>query len=251
MNFRRAALPACWRITPDSRVRLLAFLLGVLAPLTASAAASDIATPATAAPAPAAKVDSSAPFDLGEGLGYLRAQRVADVLPVLERALASGKALVLDLRFATATETDAPTLALALAQRVPAAPLFVLVSPQTPATLTAALATLRAPAITLGVAGSLPLPAVVVAQPADVDRRAYDALAGGMPLEALVTGKIEKERFDEAELVKEFEHGNPNAAPPAEPDPSHPAAEKAPVLTDRVLQRAVHLHRALLALKRG
>jgi len=51
--------------------------------------------------------------------------------------------------------------------------------------------------------------------------------------------------------VKEFEHGNPNAAPPAEPDLAKPAPEKAPVLTDRVLQRAVHLHRALAALKRS
>ncbi|MBI2513759.1 MAG: hypothetical protein HYV96_17465 [Opitutae bacterium] len=233
-------------------MRVLALLLAVVAPLPAVAAdAASPAPSAAAAPALAAKADASEPFDLGEGLGYLRAHRVADALPVLERAMTSGQALVLDLRFATAAKSDAPALALALAQRAPAAPLFVLVSPQTPAMLTSALAGLRPPALTLGVDGSLPSPAVVVAQPADVDRRAYDALESGMPLGALITGKIEKERFDEAELVKEFEHGNPNAAPPADPDPSQPAAEKAPVLTDRVLQRAVHLHRALLALKRN
>lgn len=212
-----------------------------------------LAEPTTpvAAAAPVEKAAAREPFDLGEGLGYVRVRRLADALPLLDRALADGKALVLDLRYATAAEPDAPALALTLAQRARSAPLLVLVSPATPAELAPALSELRPPAITLGVAESRPSPVVVVAQPADVDRRAYDALESGLPLEALITGKIEKERFGEAELVKEFENGNPDAAPPAEPDPSKPAAEKAPVLTDRVLQRAVHLHRALLALKRG
>lgn len=219
--------------------------------LAALPALADPAPPAASAvPAPAAKPAASDAGDLGEGLGYVRVHRLADALPELERRLSSDPALVVDLRYAKATEQDVPALALALARRAAAAPLFVLVSPQTPAVLVPALIKIVPPALTLGIDGSLPAPAVVVAQPAEVDRRAYDAFDGGMTLAALVTGKIEKERFDEAELVKEFQNGNANAAPPPEPDPSKPA-DQAPVLTDRVLQRALHLHRALAALRRG
>lgn len=204
--------------------------------------------------APSVSADTSAAIaselhDLGEGLGYLRVHRVADAQDLLARTLPRGTALVIDLRYTTASDDDATAFGGVLARRSGGAPLLVLVSQQTPAALTPVL--LKTPAVTLGVAESLPVPTVVVAQTADADRRAYDAFDGGMTLEALITGKIEKERFDEASLVKEFEHGNPNAAPPAEPDLAKPTPEKAPVLTDRVLQRAVHLHRALGALKRS
>lgn len=230
---RRAAPSALLRITQDSRVRVLAVLLGVLATSATIAAAVAPTAAAEPATAPVAKSTASEPFDLGEGLGYVRAHRLTGSLALLEQTLAKGAALALDLRYASASDEDAAALANALARRVSTAPLLVLVSPQTPATLTPALVKLGPPALTLGILGSLPTPSVVVAQPADVDRRAYDALEGGMPLEALITGKIDKERFDEAELVKEFENGNTDAAPPAEPDPAKPAAEKAPTLTDR------------------
>lgn len=205
------------------------------------------AAPAAAAAAPAAPEIA----DLGEGLGYLRVHQLGDSLDLLGRTFAKGTALVLDLRLATATDEQSSAFAAALARRSSAAPLLLLVSPRTPPELTPAL--LKAPrgALLVGVAEALPTPQVIVAQPADTDQRAYDAHEHGMALDALISGKIEKERFDEAELVKEFQHGNPNAAPPPTPDPTKPAPEKAPVLTDRVLQRAMHLHRALLALKRG
>lgn len=231
--------------------------IGLIAALALAAPVVAIeAAPTSAAPAAAerANVKTAAPYDLGEDLAYVRVHRVADALPLLDllnRVQSRGSALVLDLRYPVINEADVPALALTLAQRSAPTPVFVLVSPQTPDVLMPALAKLPSPALTIGIRESRPLPAVAVSQSADVDRRAYDALESGMPLEALITGKIEKERFDEAELVKEFENGNANAAPPPEPDPSKPAAEKAPVLTDRVLQRAVHLHRALLALKRG
>ncbi len=248
-------LSALLRITQNSPLlaRALAAALAVAQP---SVFADDAAL-ATAASVVTAPSDAkpAAPYDLGEDLAYVRVHRVADALPLLDllnRVQSKSSALVLDLRYPLISEADVPALALTLAQRSAPTPLFVLVSPQTPAALVAALAKLPSPALTIGVSESRPLPAVVVNQPADVDRRAYDALDGGMSLETLITGKIEKERFDEAELVKEFENGNANAAPPPDPDPTKKAdAEKAPVLTDRVLQRAVHLHRALLALKRS
>lgn len=225
---------------------LIAAALVLLAPLPHLRAAD---APAAAATSTAPTAAATEPYNLGEGLGYLRVHRMSDSLELLARTLPLDTALVLDLRYAMVSDDDVNAFAGALARRPGGAPLLVLVSPQTPAALTPVL--LKTAAVMLGVAESLPVPAVSVAQTADADHRAYDAYDTGLPLEALITGKIEKERFDEASLVKEFEHGNPNAAPPAEPDPAKPTPEKAPVLTDRVLQRAVHLHRALAALKRA
>ena len=114
---------------------------------------------------------------------------------------------------------------------------------------------------------SFPVPRVVVDQPADTDRLAYEALESGEPLTKLISGKIGKERYDESVLMKEFLNGNSSATPqtgtdsldfPAEvPKPpaaavkeGELAAAKPPaLLIDRVLQRAVHLHGALIAIK--
>ncbi len=251
-SLRRGARGAILRITQNCRQSLgLIAALALAAPVVAADAAR---ASAASAAAERANVNTAAPYDLGEDLAYVRVHRIADALPLLDllnRVQSKASALVLDLRYPVINEADVPALALTLAQRPAPTPVFVLVSPQTPEVLMPALAKLPSPALTIGVSESRPLPSVVVNQPADVDRRAYAAFESGMPLETLITGRIEKERFDEAELVKEFENGNANAAPPPEPDPSKPATEKAPVLTDRVLQRAVNLHRALLALKRG
>ena len=189
--------------------------------------------------------------DLGQGLVYLRIHSVAESDAALHQAVPGASALVLDLRYATAGADAAATLQSALASRTAGAPLFILVSPATPAALAAVIR--NSPALTLGVLGSAPAPKVVVQTDAATDRRAYDALETGTALEKLITGKIEKERFDEATLVHEFKNGNPDAEPPPPPDPTAPKAAGAPEtpvpLTDRVLQRAIHLHRALLALK--
>lgn len=191
------------------------------------------------------------PRDLAPDLAYLRAHSLGESLPALNSPALATRALVLDLRYATTAETDATELARLLAARGLNAPRwFVLVSPETPGALSAVLATPPRGVLTLGVEGSRPAPRVVVTQAADADRRAYDAAGGGMTIEALITGKVEKERYDEASLVREFENGVADPAPPPAPDPTaQPPPEKAPVLTDRVLQRAVHLHRALQALR--
>lgn len=188
--------------------------------------------------------------DLGEGLNYLRFRPANETATAeLTFALNNGRALVVDLRYVSPDAETARTVASALAARTTRQPLFLLVSPGTAAELLPAR--LPAGALTLGIAGAKPAPQVVVSQAAEADRRAFDALEQGMDLAALVNGKTEKERFDEAQLVKEFKSGNPNAEPPPEPDPTaKPAKEKVPVLTDRVLQRAIHLHRALAALDR-
>jgi hypothetical protein len=186
--------------------------------------------------------------DLGQGLGYLRFRPAADTAVAdLAFALNNGRPLVVDLRYVTAEPEVARTVAAAVAARTTRQPLFLLVSPD----MTPGLLPTRLPptALTLGIAGSAPAPLVAVAQTPEADRRAFAALDSGAEFGTLITGRIEKERFDEASLVKEFQNGNPSAEPPPSPDPAaKPSAEKKSVLTDRVLQRAVHLHRALDAL---
>ena len=219
-------------------------------------------------------VRASEPTDLGQGLGYLRVHSLADSV----KAAATSTALVLDLRYAIADDASTTVLKAALASRPANAPLFILVSPATPPVLAPLISQSRA--FTLGVADAQPAPKVVVGTDAATDRKAYDALEAGAAIDTLISGKIEKERFDEASLVQEFKNGNPDAAPlpggrpgqtPAGqqtgtvspgPDPTAPQADSNPVKpaapavrlverpTDRVLQRVVHLHRALLALRR-
>jgi hypothetical protein len=186
--------------------------------------------------------------DLGEGLSYLRVQSLGESAQAVHAALADQRALVLDLRRTTASPEAAPALADSLARRA-AGLLLVLVSPDTLEELAAVLEKLPRGALTLGVEGSRPTPGLVVAQPAETDRRAYAAADGGMPLDALITGRLGKERYDEAALVREFSSGIVHPARPAEPDLTNRPADQAPVLTDRVLQRAVQVHRALSALR--
>jgi hypothetical protein len=194
------------------------------------------------------------PADLGGNLSYLRVHSLADAAPVLHSALSAKHALVLDLRYTTASEESAGALRSDLAQHPADVPLFILISPATPPGVLGAIHQSSTAFITLGVAGSQPAPKITVKMDAETDRRAYDALDAGTAVEALTSGKIEKERFDEAILVQEFKNGNPEAAPPAAPDPTAvkptEATDKPAPLIDRVLQRAVHLHQALLALHR-
>jgi hypothetical protein len=189
--------------------------------------------------------------ELSPGLFYVRIHAPAEFESQLRDLPPAAGALVLDLRYVTIDEKSAPALAAALARQPAEAPWFVLVSPATPAALAPAIT--AAHALSLGIEGGVPAPRVIVHTAAADDRRAGDALDAGTPPAALISGQLEKERFDEATLVQEFKNGNHDAEPPPDPDPAAPAPapapEKAPPLTDRVLQRAVHLHAALLALK--
>jgi len=206
--------------------------------------------------------------DLGQGLSYLRIHSVADSEVALRKAVSGSGALVLDLRYATANDESSTALKTSLTGRSPNTPLFILVSPVTPPVLGPVIR--ASAALTLGAPGSLPAPKIVVQTDAATDRHAYDALNTGTALEQLISGKIEKERFDESTLVQEFKHGNPDALPGDRPGQTPagqqtgtvptpdltaaksagaPAKEPAAPLVDRILQRAVHLHRALLALR--
>ena len=186
------------------------------------------------------------PVALDQGLTYLRIASLTTSAFDIKDALLKPAPLVLDLRY-TADEPEAVD-ALRVLNSQPAKPtLYVLVSPATPAAFTEILTKTATPLVLLGIKGSHPEPKVVVAQSAADDRRAYDALAAGTPLADLISGKVEKDRFDEASLVHEFKNGNKDAHPPEASTDGKPAAPAK--LIDRVLQRAAHLHRAQLALK--
>jgi hypothetical protein len=197
----------------------------------------------------AAPATTAAPTELAPGLRYLRIHSLVQSAAELSEALNVNKsqALVIDLRY-IADEKGAAQAINALNSQ-PAKPmLYILVSPGTPEEVAATITHASPKRVTLGIKGAQPTPDVIVAQSADDDRRAYAALDQGTPLATLVSGKLEKDHFDEAELVKEFKSGNHDAHPP-EGDPDSTAAAPAR-LTDRVLQRALHLYLAQQALKR-
>lgn len=204
----------------------------------------------------------SGPMSLGNGLMYLRIHSLAESGDALADALAGTDPLVLDFRHANAGEKTAARLASALKARPAGVLLIALVSPDTPKPIASVLARMPAGALTLGIEGSAPSPSVIVHQSPKDDRAAYDALENGKSLDQLVTGKIDKERYDESTLSQDFANGYHDARPPAPVPPESESADKltpadgdvpdtdAPArLTDRVLQRAIQLHRALLALR--
>jgi hypothetical protein len=203
------------------------------------------------------------PTDLGNNLAYLRVHSLTEAAPALQSALAVKHACVLDLRYATANDESIIALKTALEGHPAESPLFILVSPETPAALVGAISpSTKLMVVTLGVVGSQPSPKITVKTDAETDRRAYEAFDKGTPLTELISGKIDKDRYDEATLVHEFKNGNTEAEPPLTPDPTkskgtsiadkttEPTADVPEPLKDRVLQRALNLHQALLALRR-
>jgi len=186
--------------------------------------------------------------ELSPGLGYLRIHSIVQEREAIKEALHQSRPLVLDLR-QTVDERDAgETLRSEFNSQTTKPLLYVLVSPATSVPVAGAIVASTTRLVTLGVKGSHPEPQVVVLQSADDDRKAYDALAAGTALADLISGKVDKERYDEASLVQEFKGGNHDARPPEAVSAGNATAPAR--LTDRVLQRAVHLHRALQALKR-
>ena len=250
------AMPWILRCAQNDRIRVFLGLLLVLGCLFL---------------APRSFAATTEPTDLGFNLSYLRVHSLADATPALGSALSASHAFVLDLRYATANDESVAVLRSALARHPREGSLFILISPATPAAVVEAINQTPGGCISLGATSTRSARIEVKADPA-ADRRAYDAWEAGTPVEALISGKIEKERFDEATLVQEFKNGNHDAdlpgdrpgqtpagqqtgtVPPPGPDPTTakpgpPETREAPLI-DRVLQRAVQLHQAMLALRR-
>jgi hypothetical protein len=204
---------------------------------------------------------AAAPQDLGRGLIYVRLQRLPDDAALLTTVW-NAPALIIDLRHpAGATAHAIPA---DLPSRPRTAPLLMLVGPGTPTDLLAVLRD-HAPAfITIGLAAPGLTPDIVLSVNPEADARAYAALEAGASVNSLISENTYKHRFDEAALARDRDagetedegpkskvEGREDAPPTAAAAPAPIAAKSAPPampLKDTVLERAVQLHRALLAL---
>jgi len=211
-----------------------------------------LALTATAAPAP---VTGRAERALGPDLAYVRLRALPDDLPT--SAAATG-ALVLDLRYLRGESEGAAALGAWLKLHASRqTPVYVLVNPATSPAVLDLLENQPTPAglLSLGAPSSRFVPDVTLNIAPVAERAAYEALDQGTPIEALLADNPDKPRHDEAAIAKEHA-----TAPAAEDEPDveltddapAPAAAVAtpPPLIDRTLQRAVQLHRALVALRR-
>jgi hypothetical protein len=192
------------------------------------------------------------PVDLGENLSYVRLRALGEDSAAISTV--TSDALIIDLRRVEVTDEAIESFSAAVSQRAARTQLFILVGPDTPSVLAKNLASLPARVLTLGTANSRPTPKVIVETDSKTEQAAYDAFETGTSIDALINGKIVKERYDEATLVQEFKHGAISLVPTETAkndakDSESASGDSAPP-TDRVLQRAVHVHRTILALKK-
>ncbi len=219
--------------------------------------------------------------DLGQGLNYVRISDLSKDAEELKNALTK-EAVVLDLRNTIATPEATAALNLQLNEIPPGmnGVRLILINPTSAAEIVQAVSLPRPRTLTVGPRTPALFTDIAVPTPVDEDRRAYDALADDTPIDGLISSNPGKKRFDEAALTRT--HTNGAAAPVTDdagtedgaervtstppPSPSTaaskpveaaasaapaaaPAGKKPPVRHDLVLERAVQLHRALLALK--
>jgi hypothetical protein len=183
--------------------------------------------------------------DLGNGLAYVRVHVLPADLPT--KAPTRPAASVLDVRFVSTDAEGATALSAWLNFRATAkAPVFLLANSETaPALLEALEKHERGAVVVIGIEAGAFRPDVAVKATRDDERRAYDALEKGAAIVTLLTDNPNKVRNDEASLSKDrLAEASADATDAA-------LVGKAPVVPiDATMQRAVHLHRALLALKR-
>lgn len=195
--------------------------------------------------------------DLGGGLIYYRVRNVPASLPPSSAASATRRAYILDVRYAQGESGAAEILATWLKTRAtPRTPILVLANAETQPGLLAVLAR-HDPndgILLLGSPSAGFAPDIAIKTSPDGERRAYDAFEVLADPLALLKENAAKVRNDEARLSREHlpsaSADTPGDNPVvADEKTSQPAASAAPPI-DYVLQRAFHLHRALLALKK-
>lgn len=182
--------------------------------------------------------------DLGQGLTYYRVRE----LPADQPSPLSGRpgACILDLRFAKSDEASAGAILAWVKFNVSVrAPVFVLENSQTDPALLAVFPGRTQPGLlVLAPVTDRIVPDIAVHVSPEDDRKAYAALEKGADISSLLSDYPDKPRVDEAYLEKE--HIADSDAPDLPADKPSPP----PPMTDPVLQRAVQVHRGLLALKR-
>jgi hypothetical protein len=192
--------------------------------------------------------------ELADSLLYFRAEVIPRDLPPAD--VKSGP-LILDLRFALA-EADATTAldAWLKLRATPVTPVFLLINSDTAPDLRKLLTDVmsRHSVITIGRATEEIKPDIEIETSNEEERRAYDALEQNAPIDSLLAENADKPRVDEAAIMRARDEAGEelfeaNPLDRIAPTDTKSEAKAAPPI-DRALQRAVHLHRALRALKR-
>jgi hypothetical protein len=182
--------------------------------------------------------------DLGRNLVFYRVHALPADLP---SDAARKQPCVIDLRYLQAETDDAAALhAWIKFHATPRTPVFVLANAKTTRALLAPFAHDRALGNVLVIGAPAPNfePDIAVQTSAENERAAYDALDNGADLAALLTENADKARNDEASLSHD------RSSEPAAANADAAKARSAPPPIDAALQRAVHLHRTLVALKK-
>lgn len=202
--------------------------------------------------------------EIEKGLYFVRVADL-DKEPSAVSAALSHEDVIIDLRYTAASTEAAATFHAQLksAAMTPTAHRLILLTSTTSAALIAAVDQDIPHVVTLSPRSEALNTDIMVNASAEVDRTAYDAVNAGTALDKVISSNPEKRRFDEAALA----HDRAAAAQaPADDDVeqidaiagttqpalSNPdAAKKSPAAPhDRVLERAIQIHRALLVLKR-
>lgn len=194
--------------------------------------------------------------DLGDGLRFHRVHELPGDLPAPPE---QPTALILDLRYVAGNDDAAMALHAWLKFRAaPATPVLVLVNSETSSTLLRVLTANETLAglLTLGGVRTDFSPDIIIQTGPAAERRAYDALEQGEPMATLVTENAGKPRTDEASIMRERANLPKDRAGAEDDDFELSDAEKPlappppPPPVDEALRRAMHVHRALRALRR-
>jgi hypothetical protein len=184
--------------------------------------------------------------DLGAGLEFFRIHALPAELPPPDAA--RGRPCVIDLRYTRVEADTAPTvLAWIKSHATPRTPVLLLANAQTDRDLLVAIGSLGTGTsiVTIGAPGPHFTPDIAVQTSPENERRAYDALDAGAAPATLIAENVDKARNDEASLSRDR-----STEEPAERPAENSGKERDVAPFDAALQRAVHLHRALLALKK-
>lgn len=181
--------------------------------------------------------------DLGQGLKFFRIHELPADLPSTEKA---GKPLpcVVDVRYARGDVESAKAFEAWLRFRSqPRVPIFVLANSGTAIDLLRVLAQreVGGGVVLIGVPSRNLKPDVTLKLDFGNERLAYDAMEKGASLPSLLTDNPGKARNDEASLSRDRL---------AEASAEAVSKDGPPPVVDVALQRAVHLHRSLVALKK-
>lgn len=198
----------------------------------------------------AASAATAAPLEreLGHGLKLYRVHELPADLPPAPPASGRVPACVVDVRFARAEAEAATAFEAWLRFRAkPRAPVFVLANAETAPALLRVLGNREAGTgvVVIGAPSRNLEPDVVARTSGEDERRAYDALEKGAGVASLLTEHPDKVRNDEASLSRDR-----LAEASADITADAMAGKKDAPPIDAALQRAVHLHRTLVALRK-